>query len=316
MAAEHLGAGLLGQVQEESMQNPRDILGVERIDRLLELFRYLLTDLSPTAQLDWPTETETETETGHSTPKTRPAIIHLTSLSSSSFQSSPGKTSLLYHLTALSLLPPARGGKGSTAVWIDTDGRFSAQRLSRVIASILSGRGQDRHQETTTDLSGAQETQSIISSSLAHLHVIKPSSSSALLASLSQLPTYLLGLSTSRNRPLGLAILDSANSFHHQDPHSSFSVPNDELTTSPWTSFATLTLHLSRLPIPKFPSSMALDDCLRDRSRRQQAVAKGRVNVHVDTDTSKEHLRRMAAADFVIRVGIHGVEVEEEGEER
>ncbi|RMZ85685.1 hypothetical protein DV736_g6563, partial [Chaetothyriales sp. CBS 134916] len=299
---------------------PRDVLGFGRIDRLLELFRYPPT--GPSAETEPVDHSHDQT-----TPKTRPAIIQLTSLSSSSFQSSPGKTSLLYHLTALCLLPPGHGGKGSAAVWIDTDGRFSAHRLSQVMTSILSSSDQDHHQDT--HLSTTQESESTISSSLAHLHVIKPTTSSALLTSLIQLPAHLLGSSTSHNRPLGLTILDSANAFRHQDPftttippsspsstHRSFAVPYDEPTTNPWTSFATLTLHLTRLPIPRFPPSMTLDDCLHDRSRRQQAVATARVKIYVNTDAadaaSREQLKRMATADFVIRVGTKGVKVEEE----
>ncbi|RMZ84309.1 hypothetical protein DV738_g502, partial [Chaetothyriales sp. CBS 135597] len=375
-AAELLGAGLLGEVQEENVQDPqpRDVLGCERIDRLLELFRYPSISSSYAGQeAHWTADSDVDDNLKDDiTPKQRPAVIQLSSRSSSSFQSSPGKTSLLYFLTALCLLPPVHGGKGSAAVWIDTDARFSAQHLSRVMRSILRGRIQEQVNEST-DLNTAQEIESTVSSSLAQLHVIKPTSSSALLTSLAQLPTHLLSSSASFNLPIGIIILDSANAFHYQDrqaselarlssypsmagpstatsthspltpptsesvitalkaiqsifdctlafttrttvpsssAHRSFSMSNNQHPTSLWTSFADLTLHLTRLPIPTFPHSMTLDDCLRDKRRRQQALATGRVRVSVDLDSAgparRNQLKGTAGAGFVIRANRPG----------
>ncbi|RMD42347.1 hypothetical protein DV735_g2802, partial [Chaetothyriales sp. CBS 134920] len=288
-AAELLGTSLLAEVQEECAQDvlkrlrhtlqpqPTDVLGCERIDRLLELFRYPSTPSSLAGQaVDWTTNPDVDDNSDHIMSKQRPAVIQLTSSSSSSSQSSPGKTSLLYFLAALCVLPSIYGGKGSAAVWIDNDARFSAQHLSRVMGSILRGRAQD-HANASSDPITAQELESTVSSSLAQLHIIKPSSSSALLTSLVHLPTYLLSSSAAFNRPLGIVILDSANAFSYQDRQAA---------------------DLARF--------MTLDDCLRDRSRRQQALATGRVRVLPDLDsadpTRRHELKRLAGAGFVIRV--------------
>lgn len=50
----------------------------------------------------------------------------------------------------------------------------------------------------------------------------------------------------------------------------------DARSVSAWTQFATLTLTLSRQPIARFATQMSLEECLRDREKRQEAVAAGR----------------------------------------
>lgn len=46
---------------------------------------------------------------------------------------------------------------------------------------------------------------------------------------------------------------------------------------SPWTTYATLTLNLSRAAVPPFAPRMSLDECLRDRDARFDAVRKARI---------------------------------------
>ena len=265
--------------------------------------------------------------------KSRPPIIEITSPKSAS-----GKTTLLCQLTTLSLLPTTYGGNASSVVWLDTDGRFSAIRLSRVIASSLT-----KHDPQISD----RDKELLITSALAHLHVIRPTSSACLFSSLQQLPEYLLGLSnTSRHRRLGLIVLHSATAFQHQDrleaelirlsnpsfkPSSQPSRTTEILNalrhlhnnldctilfatsqptsgpgikksilpdgieaevaaTNPWTAFATLTLHLHCLPVAQFAPGMNLDECLRDRERRQAAVVRARAKVSLDLEASEREM--------------------------
>jgi len=78
--------------------------------------------------------------------------------------------------------------------------------------------------------------------------------------------------------------------------------PLEMKSASAWTRFATLTLSLSRVDVPRFPLHMSLDECLRDREKRQDVVARGRFVAEVDrsgieswTANVKEAWRNMEA---------------------
>lgn len=58
--------------------------------------------------------------------------------------------------------------------------------------------------------------------------------------------------------------------------------PDEQSSISTWTAFATLSLTTSRIPVPPFAPNMSLEQCLRDREKRQEAVGKGRFVVSVD----------------------------------
>ncbi|EXJ73798.1 uncharacterized protein A1O5_03560 [Cladophialophora psammophila CBS 110553] len=51
---------------------------------------------------------------------------------------------------------------------------------------------------------------------------------------------------------------------------------SDTRVISPWTSYATLSLLLARTPVSQFPPQMGIEECLRDRDRRLEAVRRGR----------------------------------------
>lgn len=61
--------------------------------------------------------------------------------------------------------------------------------------------------------------------------------------------------------------------------------PQEPRSTSAWTAFATLTLNLSRVDMPRFDAHMSLEECLRDREKRQDSVAKERFMAEVDRST-------------------------------
>jgi hypothetical protein len=118
-----------------------------------------------------------------------------------------GKTSLLYHLSAFSILAKNRGGNEATTVWLDTDGRFSALRLAQSYSQLLDPQ------------CSKSEIDAQISDGLGHVHVFQPQSSAQLIATLKALPDYLLSRDQrhSQRRPLQLVILDSATAFSWAD---------------------------------------------------------------------------------------------------
>ncbi|KAJ5428934.1 hypothetical protein N7445_010388 [Penicillium cf. griseofulvum] len=128
--------------------------------------------------------------------------------------SASGKSQLLYYLTALAILPRKHGdilvrGQEAAVVFIDTDNRFDAERLRTVARGILQ-RG----------LSGeTPDLESLLVSSLQHVHVFRPQSSSVLLATIHTLDSYLFDLSRHRSasRPLQLIAIDSVTAFFWQD---------------------------------------------------------------------------------------------------
>jgi hypothetical protein len=202
---------------------PRDILGLPQLDRLLEIFR---APGSPSA-VQHPRRTSPVPDEGTSpssardgtpvrgyatippsTSKAKPSVIQL-----SSTHSAAGKTSLCYLITTLALLPQTFNGKARAAVWFDTDGRFSALRLEAVLIDHLS---------TNFPRLDSDERNAICHDAFQHLHVLHPQSSSQLLCTLASLPGYLLGANGTTThfsalRSLGLIVLDSATSFYWQD---------------------------------------------------------------------------------------------------
>lgn len=140
--------------------------------------------------------------------RTRPSIVQLTDKTSAG-----GKTSLCYLITTLAVLPQEYNGKAHGVVWLDTDGRFSAERLQSVLMHHLS--------KTFPELS-SYESNAICHEALRHVHLFRPQSSSQLVATLVYLPGYLLGTDGSSthfsaSRSLSLIVLDSATAFYWQD---------------------------------------------------------------------------------------------------
>ena len=127
---------------------------------------------------------------------------------------------MLYHLVSISLLPVqyrdmADFGKGHAVVLLDLSSNFSVLRLYNVmydrVSSICS---------TNSFTLPHAEIPSLISDSLAHLHIFRPQESSSLQATLDSIPSYLLtrhSLHVSANRPLGLMAINDLSAFLWQD---------------------------------------------------------------------------------------------------
>ena len=140
----------------------------------------------------------------------------------SSPSSGAGKSQLLYYMIAVAVLPFSHCGTrldgcGSAVVLLDTDARFDAARLRAVASGVVQwkrSRARDpalEHADFGLDC--------LLHDSLQHVHVFRPQSSSALLATLQNLDAYLLDLSRHRSaaRPLHAILLDSASAFFWQD---------------------------------------------------------------------------------------------------
>ncbi|KAK1148770.1 hypothetical protein N8T08_008655 [Aspergillus melleus] len=157
----------------------------------------------------------------------REAVLEISSTSSAA-----GKSQLLYYLAAMAVLPAMfagqrLGGHESAIVFFDTDGRFEADRLRTIARGIVHDRlpqyfGLKPHSASAPSAPSAPsipDLESILSSSLQHVHVFRPESSSALLATLHHLETYLFDLPRhfSSSRPLHAIFIDSAGAFFWQD---------------------------------------------------------------------------------------------------
>ena len=116
-----------------------------------------------------------------------------------------GKTHLLYTLIASNILPAQLHGRESCVVVFDLDSTFDVVRLVQQLRLRLRESAKD------TDESPAIET------ALQHIHIFRPQSLASLIATVQNLPAYLLHSShTSLDRALGLITLDSASAFYWQ----------------------------------------------------------------------------------------------------
>jgi hypothetical protein len=144
----------------------------------------------------------------------------------SSSLSASGKSQLLYYLIALAILPrsfgdSSIGGHEAAVVLIDADDRFDVGALHNVTRGIIKeakglsdSDGNNIAQGLTDD-----KIETMINSALQHVHIFRPQSSSALLATLRSLDTYLFNVSChhSASRPLQMIAIDSVTAFYWQD---------------------------------------------------------------------------------------------------
>lgn len=145
----------------------------------------------------------------------------------SSSLSSSGKSQMLYYLTAHAILPRECGtvainGREAAVIFIDTDDRFDAERLRVVARGIIHQRLpalSSNAEEQSARLPTHDDIEALLVSSLQHVHVFRPQSSSALLATLHSLDSYLFDLSRHRSasRPLQMIVMDSVTAFIWQD---------------------------------------------------------------------------------------------------
>ncbi|PKX88730.1 putative Rad51 family DNA repair protein [Aspergillus novofumigatus IBT 16806] len=227
-------------------------LGVKQLDALLEVFMPSLPAAQAQIQQagrDTYQEQQSEHEVQHmqadveddqntSAEDRRLPMASLTKqinpvIEISSISSAAGKTQLLYYLTAIAVLPSTVNGirvdgLASAVVFIDADGRFDAERLRTVACGLIdrklkahsdAGTRESPEGQTDQPVFSTEELESIIATSLQHVHVFRPQSSASLLATLESLQAYLLDIARhySSHRPLHAIFIDSATAFFWQD---------------------------------------------------------------------------------------------------
>ncbi|KAI9849848.1 MAG: hypothetical protein M1837_000062 [Sclerophora amabilis] len=212
-------------------------------------------------------------------PISHPPTIHLQGPPSS------GKTSLIYYLITILTLPESflhpyhltpipLHGHSSAVIVLDNDSRFSATRLQQIIKGYITQRVEAALRPHHGHLSpSGQHPQpvslsapSLVSSStnvidiliitaLTHTHIIRPTSTASLQATLQHsLPEYLLHANhPSQHRRVGAIILDSADAFTWQDKldaitkNSSTTTTTTTTTTNPTSPTQTALRSLQRL---------------------------------------------------------------------
>lgn len=220
----------MDQFNGASPEEGSSCVGIEPIDELLRLFRFpppVQQHHAHPASEENSYEGDREEDTTPERPprrmilpQRRAPVIEVTSPGSGD-----GKTSLLYYITAMGVLPPSLegvplGGNGGAVVFLDTDFRFDASRLRGALVGIAREklRAQEVQHGGTQDES-RKAFELMVNECLRHVHVFRPQSSLSLLATLRSLESYLLHSTqhSSHNRRLHAIVLDSASAFYWQD---------------------------------------------------------------------------------------------------
>lgn len=134
-----------------------------------------------------------------------------------------GKTQLLYHIAAQTVLPSTYGisGKGAAALVFDCDGRFDTVRLRAVMRGhvIRCLRGASTTSTTTDD--DDEVAARVVAEALPHVHVLRPSSTQDLIDRLDAArDEFLAPEHPSAHRHLGVIIVDSLMAYYWDDVRS------------------------------------------------------------------------------------------------
>ncbi|KAI9735959.1 MAG: hypothetical protein M1834_001425 [Cirrosporium novae-zelandiae] len=232
MGAEALGIRLLSEVKEESLgaflgnlrllhePRPSSRVGIPQIDRLLEVFQYPVTQAQTFQSWGSPTRIEGDIQTAsRNTARNKTAVIEIVG------PSGCGKSHILYYAITIAILPSSfhvaereiqLDGKDGTVIFLDADNRFNATRLYQIMMSYVT---RLVLQILEPNVVQDADVSALVKSSMQHIHVFRPSSTSSLLATIESIPDYLLNVNThvSGYRVLRLLLLDSATAFYWSD---------------------------------------------------------------------------------------------------
>lgn len=221
-------------LHRESSQSTRTRFGIAPIDELLGIFwppprpLHNLSNVEENNAGDQVNFTSTPADRGpaHVEVSVQP-VFHSRPypvLEISSISSAAGKSQMLYQLVAMAVLPSSFNGVSldgfdSAVAFIDNDGRFDAERIRTVARGIIQNKLQTRVENFSSNTSLDDSIEALILESLRHVHVFRPQSSLALLATLQSLDAYLLELHRhpSTNRALNAIVIDNATAFFWQD---------------------------------------------------------------------------------------------------
>ena len=152
-----------------------------------------------------PTAFENEREEAVHVVRPKPVIVNISLHHDGSIAAS---WYLVYHITALSIIPKTIDGRETCVVLLDCTGRFSARLFNRQVQAMLARTNKVRPPDTV---------QEAALTALSHVHVVKCSSFASLLTSLRELPAQLLsGSHPSSARSLSSLFVMGINAFQWQ----------------------------------------------------------------------------------------------------
>lgn len=131
---------------------------------------------------------------------------------------SSGKTQLLHHIIAATVLPKAYngtsiGGKEAAVALFDLSSSYSVLRLGTILEARIS-------EAFLASDSNVHLYETLVHESLQHLHVFRPQSHESFINTVAALSTYFLSDTTSHysaNRPIGAIIIHNLSAFFWQD---------------------------------------------------------------------------------------------------
>ncbi|KAF3482640.1 uncharacterized protein GIQ15_01964 [Arthroderma uncinatum] len=172
----------------------------------------------------------------HRPPAPRPGVPDrhkVLEITGSRYGSGAGKTSLLYYIISIGILPASFngvqiGGRDGAVVFLDSDNRFNAARLRDIAMNYV--REKKRKKDTGSpprekrQREDETELRKMVEGCLQHVHVFKPTSSDSLLATLQSMESYLLDTTKhhSAHKRLHSIMIDSTSSFYWQDKRQAF----------------------------------------------------------------------------------------------
>lgn len=196
-------------------------IGSPALDKLLNIFQYPRQRETPTHQQPWASP-----ERGTPAPPAPKLAAKLPVIELTSASPCSGASQILHYITAVSILPATFNdiqlqGKGGTVVILDNSGNFNVLRLQQIMRHYIQQRLPSTTPESHNPNDPALETETyaLIRASLHHVHIFRPQSSAALLATIQSLSAYLLSPTHhfSGPRPLEAILIDDIGAFVWQD---------------------------------------------------------------------------------------------------
>ena len=163
----------------------------------------------------WPPATQTVPRPQKTPLDIKAPVIELTGVTPGS-----GKSQLLYHMLATTILPKAFNGitlpgKEQAAVVLDLSSELPLMRLYTMMEYLVLG------VFVATDKAiPSHDAAALVKDSLQHLHIFRPQSHPALLATIAALPSHFLSDTTSHysaDRQLGAILIHHLSTFFWQD---------------------------------------------------------------------------------------------------
>ncbi|KAF2655136.1 hypothetical protein K491DRAFT_436952 [Lophiostoma macrostomum CBS 122681] len=229
---------------------------------------------------------------------TQPLVVELISPPATHHPSGSGKTSLIYLITALAILPATLSsivldGQKAAVVIVDPLSHFCVSRLAEIMAEHIKHRldlasstfisldtgqalDQDQGRGGRTDTSTSKsDIKTTIKRALQHVHIFRPQSWDSTLATLSALPIYLFDKTahSSMRRRVHSIVLEDVDAFYWNIRASSSSSSSSSSTSYTPPEGVSSTSATSRTKTnPTQEASQTLTNILRTLSRTLSAL--------------------------------------------